>query len=138
MIEGRRVRDYMTAAPATVTADTGIHDAIALLLRKGISGVPVVDAAGTVAGMLTEKDCFRVAFDTGYFQDQGGSVADYMTAPVETVDAETDIATVAMAFLNGPYRRFPVTSGGRLVGILSRRDALAAIEDMRGQVAHRG
>lgn len=50
---------------------------------------------------------------------------------METVDAETDIATIATAFLNGPFRRFPVTSEGRLVGILSRRGALSALEDLR-------
>ena len=130
VVQGRKVRDYMTTETVSVTRETGIHEAIRLLVSRGISGMPVVDPAGAVVGVLSERDCFRVAFDTGYYQERGGQVADYMTAPAETVDADDDTATVAHAFLRGPFRRFPVTSEGRLVGVLSRRDTLRAIEDL--------
>lgn len=121
----------MARNAVTVSADTAIHDAIQLLLTNNISAVPVVDAAGGVFGILSEKDCFRIAFEAGYHQERGGRVGDYMSVPAETVDADDDIASVAHAFLRGPHRRFPVVSEGRLVGVLARSDALRAVEQLR-------
>lgn len=53
-----------------------------------------------------------------------------MSENVETIDAGTDIVEVAELFLKSRYRRFPVMEKGRLVGLISRYDALAAIEDL--------
>lgn len=53
-----------------------------------------------------------------------------MTPSVITVNADTDIAAVAEMFLKGPYRRFPVVSGERVVGAISRRDVLKALLEL--------
>lgn len=123
-------RDYMSAKPITVGPDTDIHQAIRLLLKKRISGAPVVDGQGNLIGIISKKDCLKVAFRAGYHKERAGPVSDYMSRDVQTVDAGTDIVTVAERFLKGPFRRFPVLEDNRLVGQISRHDVLRALEDL--------
>ena len=125
-----KVKDYMSSRLVTFTPDMEIHRAIHLLLKNRISGAPVVDAAGELVGILSKKDCLKVAFMASYHQDRGGKVSEYMSRDVHTVDAGTDIVTAAEMFLKGPYRRFPVTANARLVGQISRHDVLRALEDL--------
>ncbi len=123
-------RDYMAAKLITLAPDMDIHLAIKTLLDKRISGAPVVDERGDLVGVLSKKDCFKVAFSASYHKDWGGRVSDYMTAEVQTIDADTDIVAVAELFLKSPFRRYPVMSDERLVGQISRHDVLKALEDL--------
>jgi CBS domain-containing protein len=121
-------RDYMSAALITFTPDTDILAAINQLIDKRISGAPVVDRQGNLVGVLSEKDCLRVALHASYHGESAGTVADYMHREVKTVDAEANIADVAAMFLMDDYRRYPVISDNRLVGQISRRDVLRALQ----------
>ncbi len=123
-------RDVMVTDLVVLRPETSVHEAMTLLMSSGISGAPVVDAHGSVVGILTEKDCLRAIFPASYYQEPGGSVADYMSRQVRTIQAETDILEVIGLFLRGPYRRFPVLAGTRLVGQISRHDVLRAVEAM--------
>jgi CBS domain-containing protein len=99
------------------------------LLEKHYSGAPVVDGAMKLVGVLSKKDCLRAALNASYFQEWGGSVADYMSADVETLDADLDLVQAAERFLKNNYRRFPVMREGRLIGQISRADLLRAIAE---------
>ena len=122
------VKDYMTKTLVTFKRDTNILDAIHTLVEHRIAGAPVVDDAGNLVGMLSELDCLKVALQAGYYGEYGGPVADYMSGDVMTVNAEMSIVDLAQRFLDSRYRRFPVTDRNRLVGQISRRDALRALE----------
>jgi CBS domain-containing protein len=126
----RKAKDYMTREIVTLRPDMDLHAAMLVLLSSRISGAPVVDEHGKLVGILSEKDCFRPAFEAGYHQERCGPVSDYMSAEVETVDAETDIIEVLQIFLHSRYRRFPVLAGGQLVGQISRRDVLRALVEL--------
>jgi CBS domain-containing protein len=130
MIATKTARDFMAKQLVSVRPDTDIHEAIKLLISEHISGMPVIDEKASLVGFLSEKDCFKVTFRCCYYQDRGGRVSDYMTRPIVTVNANTDIVTVAEMFLKGPYRRFPVVSGDRVVGVISRREALKALLEL--------
>ena len=128
MLHSIKAKDYMSAHLITFTPETGVMEAIRQLLDKRISGAPVVDGHGNLVGMLSEKDCLRVALEVGYHKGWGGKVGEYMTRNVETVEAETSVVDVARLFIDDNFRRYPVVSDGRLVGQISRRDILKAIE----------
>lgn len=123
----RTVADVMATQLVTFTPDTNIHQAIRILLDRRFSGAPVVDDDGNLVGMLSKKDCLKITFSTRYHDDRGGPVSDFMSAPVETLDADTDIVKAAQLFLENHFRRFPVLRGGRLVGQISRHDILEAL-----------
>lgn len=126
------VRDYMSAPLLTFSPNTEVITAISALLDAGVSAAPVVDRLGNLIGMLSEKDCLKIALDAGYHGDSGGRVADFMSKTVETVDADASILTVAKMFLQSPFRRYPVMSDNRLVGSICRADVLRAIDQLRG------
>ncbi len=126
----RTARDYMANDVVVLKPDTELHRAMRVLLDNNISGAPVVDGQGNLVGLLTEKDCFKAAFEASYHKELTGAVSQYMSTPVETIDAETDIVEVVEHFLRDRYRRFPVVADGRLVGQISRRDVLRALEDL--------
>ncbi len=122
------VQDYMARTLVTFKPDTDVLDAVHVLVENRIAGAPVVDDTGTLVGMLSEFDCMRIALHAGYHGDWGGPVSDFMSDGVETVDAEMNIIDLAQEFVDSKYRRFPVMKKNRLVGQISRRDVLRALE----------
>lgn len=130
MTDRATASDYMSAGPVTFTPETDIHRAIRALLEHRISGAPVLDAEGRLVGVLTKKDCLKIAFSASYHREFGGPVAEFMSTEVKTVEADCDIVEVAELFLNSRFHRFPVVRGGRLVGVISRHDVLRALEDL--------
>ena len=124
------VSDYMVTDPVTLSPDMSVHDARRLLVEHEISGAPVVDERGRLAGIFTERDIIGAIFRASYYQDPGSSVGACMTREVETLEAGADIQEAAELFLKSRFRRFPVLSDNRMVGLISRRDVLRAIEDM--------
>ncbi len=130
MIKSVTVRDYMAASLVTLKPEMEILNAIHELIQNRISGAPVVDEDGNLIGMLSEQDCMKVALQAGYYEEFGGRVEEYMNKDVRTVDAEASILDLAEMFLSAPYRRYPVMEDNRLVGQISRRDVLRALENL--------
>ncbi len=128
MLKSIKVSDYMAASLVTFNPDMEMRLAISQLVEKRISGAPVVDDHGNLVGVLSEQDCMKVALSAGYYDDYAGQVKDYMSAKVTTIDADTSILTLAQLFIDSPFRRYPVMQNNRLVGQVSRRDVLRALE----------
>lgn len=122
------VKDYMAKTLVTFKPDTDVLDAVHVLVTNRIAGAPVVDNAGNLIGMLSELDCMKVALQAGYHGNFGGPVSDFMSDGVQTVDGEMNIIDLAQEFVATTYRRFPVMRNNRLIGQISRRDVLRALE----------
>lgn len=123
------VSDYMATELITLSPDMEINKAMKVLLNERISGAPVVDAKGKLVGVLSKKDCLKAALNSSYYQEWGGSVADYMSAEVETLEADMELVQAAERFLASHYRRFPVMRDGRLAGQISRADVLRGLTE---------
>src|SRR5690554_3689487 len=91
MFRSVKVRDYMNREPVTLAPDTHLFQAIDLLLTNRLSGAPVVDASGSLVGMLSESDCLRGILSGAYFEESCGTVRSLMSEVVETIDADADI-----------------------------------------------
>jgi len=111
----------------TLRPESDILDAIEFLLRKRVTGAPVVDAAGALVGILTEKDCLRLVAEGVGGNLPRGSVGEFMTPRPETIPPDMDVYYAAGLFLRREYRRFPVVEDGRLVGAITRYDILRVI-----------
>jgi CBS domain-containing protein len=129
-------RDYMTKAVVSLSPDMTLLDAVELLLERRISGAPVLDQHGNLVGILSEKDCLRAALNATYYGDLGGLVSDHMQRHVATVSDDTPIFEVTRLFINGHFRRYPVMHGHRLVGSISRRDVLKALQTLSRTEGH--
>jgi CBS domain-containing protein len=131
MLSSISVKDYMTAKPVTFTTDMDVLDAIHLLIEREISGAPVVDKLGNVVGMLSERDCLKVALNASYYAEKGGKVSEFMSQDVKTVDINASLVDIARMFLSAPFKRYPVMRDGELVGQISRSDILKALQVLR-------
>ena len=121
------VSDHMSRQIVSIDQDMEIMAATRSLVDNDISGAPVLDGHGRLVGILTERDCMKVALHAGYHDIPYGLVRDYMTPDPETVAPEQSILTMAEKFIHGSFRRYPVVDNGRLVGVISRQDALRAV-----------
>jgi len=130
MLKSVLIKDYMATNLSTFTPETPISEAIQFLNTHKISGAPVIDGQGCLVGMLSEKDCLKVALQSSYYEDWvGGAVSEYMTSDVETVEDSASVVDLAEKFLDSSYKRFPVLNeDGALVGQISRSDVLRALD----------
>lgn len=122
-----KAREIMTRDVVVVTEDTPIIEALELLIRHRISGIPVVDSEMRITGMLSERDMLRLHNEGGAVHDQ--LVADYMTQPAVFFDQNESAWDIGKCFSEYYIRRVPITDDGRVVGIVSAKDVLEAILD---------
>ena len=124
--------DLMESKSAVLTPETGIHDAMKLLLKKKLTGAAVIDENRHIVGILSEKDCLKVMTAGAFEQLPEGRVQDYMTDHVVTVHEDSTIYEIAHRFLENHFRRLPVVdSNDALVGVVSRARLLEAMGSMR-------
>lgn len=129
---------FMTKEVVTFSPEMDVTDAIFELARHEISGAPVVDDQGRLVGMLTERDCLDPFLKASYHEEPGGPVSEYMSKDVQCIDADTDVLEIARLFVTTKYRRFPVIRGNRVIGLVSRRDALKALLKLSFNRTNRG
>ena len=130
MLKSVKVSDYMTRQLITFSVDTPLFEAINTFSKHQVSGAPVVDQAGQLIGVMSEVDCLRgILVNTYHKAVVGGNVGDFMTTNVDTVTGNTDIIAVAEQFIHRGRRRIPVVEDGKLIGQVSRKDILRAVND---------
>jgi CBS domain-containing protein len=139
--------DLMTSFVVTVRPDATIQEAAQLMLQYRISGLPVTDKDGAVLGIITESDLLRRA-ETGtekhhsrwvsllagpgrlaqeYVHTHGRRVGEVMTERVFTVTPQTPVSDLVALMENKRVKRLLVVDQGRLAGIVSRADVMAAL-----------
>ena len=121
-----KVKDLMTKNVVCVKKTTPMPEALEYLERHNISGLPVVEDDMTLNGILSEKDVLRFFYEED-IDLKNATVAEYMTAPAISFDEEDELLGVCTCLENHFIRRLPVTSKGRLTGIVSRRDLIKYI-----------
>jgi CBS domain-containing protein len=145
-----KAKDIMTKEIITVSPETEITQAANLLLEKRINGVPVVNTAGELVGILCQSDLIAqqksipipslftlldgyISLKTSKRMDKevekiaATKVAEAMTPNPVTVDPETDIEKIASLMVEKNYHTLPVIDAGNLVGILGKEDVLRTL-----------
>ena len=117
----REARDIMTTNVVTARPDMLVIDVIRTLLRLHISGLPVVDDDGNLLGIITEHDIVNFIISGNAADTKASEV---MTKTVETYAPDTPFEEIVNHFAAHRIRRVPVVEGGKVVGIISRRDII--------------
>lgn len=124
--------DLMDRSERTLTPDLEVGAAMRELLRAGLTGAPVVGDDGRMCGILTEKDCLRAVLRQAMDGTPMTRVRDCMTREVDSVAPSSQLLDITVLFLNRPYRKLPVVDAdGRVLGQVSRRDILRAIDSAK-------
>ena len=131
-----RVRDVMSSPVVTVPPDMRLKDVADLLVRHGISAVPVVDG-GELVGILSEADLVPLelapdprAHLAPLSQPPGGLpgvAGEAMTRAVVALPEDADTAEAGRLMLERRIKSIPVVRGRRVVGIVARRDLLEVL-----------
>jgi CBS-domain-containing membrane protein len=140
-VQPMTVGDLMTLDPIVVKANASLDDVAALLDHHHISGVPVVDGAGSLVGVVSQTDLVR-ARSTAYLWANwpGLAVRHLMTSPAVTVRRSTPIAIAAARMERQHIHRLVVVADDDEtlpIGILSMTDLVHAIAS-RPQTAAAG
>ncbi len=145
-----KAKDIMTPDPVTLSPDTDIRTAVALLIEKKINGAPVVDAAGKVVGVLCQSDLVaqqkqvtmpsllavldgfialssRDDFEREIKKIAASNVSQAMTPDPVTISPTTPIDEIATAMVNEKLYTLPVVDAGKLVGVVGKEDILRTL-----------
>jgi CBS domain-containing protein len=130
-------KEIMTSPVVTVSPDDHLKDVAATLVRHGINAAPVVDAGGRLLGIVSEADVLPLEAAADRRARQGPAagaarrlprrVREVMTRSVYTIADDADAAVAARLLLRHGRKSVPVVAGGRVVGVVSRRDLLAVL-----------
>lgn len=123
------VRDCMSTELVLLRPDMELLHAVRVLSQHQLSGAAVVDEAGALVGLLTERDCIGAALNAAYHSEYNATVADYMTSELQVMAPDDQLVDVARRFHTQRYLRYPVLDGGRLVGMISRGEVMRALSE---------
>ena len=149
-----RAHQIMTRPVISVTPETTIVDAANTMLQKHVSGLPVVDAAGKLVGIISEGDFIRrseigtqrkrgrfLKFILGpgqeaidFVREHGRKIAEIMTPEPVTIGEDTPLEEIVQLMEKNNVKRLPVTRGNKIVGIVSRSNLLQAVASVAREI----
>jgi CBS-domain-containing membrane protein len=142
-----RVQDIMTTDVVSIAPDASIADALDLMTNSRVSGLPVVDAARHLVGIVSEADFLRrLELGTAgpsaswltqfllpgraaevFTRARAYRVDEVMRVNVVTIDEEATLAEAVALMERESVKRLPVIADGKLAGILTRADFVRAL-----------
>ena len=149
-----RAHQIMTRSVITIAPDSTILDAAKTMLQHHVSGLPVVDSAGRLVGVVSEGDFIRRSeigtqrkrgrwlkflFGTGaaaadYVHEHGRKVSEVMTSDPITITEDATLEEIVNAMEAEGIKRLPVMTGEKLVGIVSRANLLQAVAGLAREI----
>ncbi len=132
--ENIKVSDYMSTNLITFRPEQSVMEVMDTLIKKKISGGPVVNAKNELVGIISEGDCIREISNSRYYNQplENVKVEEHMVTEIETIDGNMNVFDAADKFLNSRRRRFPILENGKLVGLISQKDILKAAIQLKG------
>ena len=118
-------KEIMTNHVICVGKDTPIFEAIKLMANNNVTGIPVVEDNMTLIGILSEQDVLRL-FHT-FDDEKDRTVRDFMTQPAIHFEENERLLDICYCLRDNSIRRVPVTSDGKVVGVISRSDIIKCI-----------
>ena len=133
--ENIRVSDYMSRNLIKFKPEQSALEVMHILVKKRISGGPVVNDKNELIGIISEGDCMKQISESRYHNHpmENLSVENHMIKDVETIDGNMNVFDAANKFLENRRRRFPIVENGKLVGLISQKDVLKAALELKGQ-----
>jgi len=149
-----RAHQIMTREVITVTSDAPIAEAAAKMLDNHISGLPVIDAAGKLVGIVSDGDFVRRSEigtqrkrapwlqllvgpgkqATEFVRASGRRVEDVMTPDPITASEDTTLESLVETMEKNNIKRVPIVQFGRITGIVTRINLLRAVTHLAREV----
>ncbi len=119
VLQSMRQRHVLSLAPTA-----SVHDAACAMTRANCGSVLIIEGAGAVQGILTERDLMTRVLAKG-LDANATLVTQVMTHNPHCVAPDTKVADAVLVMIERGFRHLPIVdSGGRVLGVFSARDAL--------------
>ena len=132
-----RVNEVMSQAVTTISVSDSAHMAVARMVARNIRHLPVVDARGTLVGVLTDRDLRHYLFGPAVFKRIGSvsadavlkavTVNDLMSSPAISVGPDDELETAVGTMLRDKIGSLPVVDKERVIGIITETDLLRRV-----------
>jgi CBS domain-containing protein len=156
-----QVGDVVSAPAILIGTEATVFDAVVLMRTHNVSGLPVIDAGGTVVGVLSQKDVARTVAGSSTFPEikglldvlligladqpaatlqrmrttlEGTRVGEIMSSPPYIIQPDAPLELAAEVMQENSINRLPVVEGHRLIGVVSRNDIVRAV--IRSRTPH--
>jgi len=134
----------MSRHPITVTPDTSLYDALAIIREEKIRRLPVVDPSGKLVGIVSEKDMLYVSpspattlsVDDVTYQITKNKIKELMTTEVITVEDDCPVEEAARIMADNSISGLPVMRAGTLVGMVTESDLFKVFIELLGARMH--
>lgn len=128
------VRDCMNTSMILFDEEMSLLEAMEIMIKKKVSGGPVVNQSKELVGVISEGDCVKQISDSRYYNMPMGDVKvkHKMSTAIESIHPDEHIFDVANKFLTLKRRRFPVVENKQLIGIVSQKDMLRVATGIKG------
>lgn len=130
-----RVSDLMQSNLVTVPADGMVSEAVIALADSHVTGLPVVDAAGRLVGVLSTSDILTALAERDPSEEaalfEGTLVRDLMTPKPMTIAPQASVREAAQQMLYANVHRLFVEQDGELLGVVSQSDVVRAVANAR-------
>ncbi len=128
------LQELMTKTVWTCRADEAMSAAARLMWEHDIGAVPVLDAAGRLVGIVTDRDLCMCAYFTGE-PLTSVPVEHAMSKVVFTIEPAQTVEKAEELMRSKRIRRLPVVEGGKLVGMISLGDLARAAQARKAVAA---
>ncbi len=149
-----RAHQIMTRPVITISPDATIAEAAGMMLQRHISGLPVVDAAGKLVGIVSEGDFIRRSeigtqrkrgrilkfilgpgqSATDFVHEHGCKISEIMTTEPVTITEDTSLEDIVLLMEKNKLKRLPVVKDGKVIGIVSRANLLQAVASLAREI----
>lgn len=147
-----RAHQIMTRSVITIAPEATILEAANTMLQHHVSGLPILDSAGKLVGIVSEGDFIRrreiatqrkrgrwlkaLLGDSAvdYVQEHGRRVGDVMTYDPITVTEDATLEEIVDAMETNGVKRLPVRRGDQLVGLVSRANLMQAVASLAREI----
>jgi CBS domain-containing protein len=126
-------KDIMSKNVAAVREDANVIDIIRHLVENQVTGLPVVSEDQRLLGIVTEKDILEILLHDKDVKEK--TAKDLMTTEITCFDEDEDLMKIFKCLVESNFRRVPILSDGKLVGIVSRSDIINFLSKKAGGAA---
>ena len=122
-----QIRDHMSRLTHSLSPQLGLVEALDRLHQADSSGLPVLDDQKRLIGFLSEQDCIPSLLTGSYHCDSRTRVEDLMSRTPLFVSPDDSILDLARQMTGARPKVYPVLEGGKVIGIINRRQVMQAL-----------
>ncbi len=132
------VKEFMKPLKLSFTPETTVEAVVHAMLKSRVSAAPVLNGGKQLVGFITHQDCIKQMLNDTYYCEDHALAESIMYREPLSVSPEDDIVKIAQMIIDNKPKNYPVVEEGKVIGMISREDILAALDLNRTKACRTG